>query len=152
MSQIQIKRTTSKNSDFIQLVNSLNSYLSVVDGDDHEFYDQFNGIEQLDHVVVAYDQQRAIGCGAFKEYDAKSIEIKRMFVAPEARGKKLGTAILSQLEQWAKEEGYTRSLLETGARMQDAVALYVNNGYELIPNYEPYKLMDNSRCFRKPLI
>ena len=74
-----------------------------------------------------------------------------MFVSPAARGKKLGTALLSQLEQWAQEEGYANSMLETGARMLDAIALYTNNGYVSIPNYDPYENMDNSRCFRKPL-
>jgi len=151
MSNINIIKTTSENSDFILLVNDLTRYLSVVDGDEHDFYNQYNGLEHLHHVVIVYDKENPIGCGAFKEYDSKSIEIKRMFVSTEARGKKVGSAILTHLEQWAKDEGYSQSVLETGIRMPDAIALYQNNGYKLIPNYAPYVGMDNSRCFLKQL-
>lgn len=152
MSHIRSLRTNSQNADFIALVNELTRYLSVVDGEDHDFYNQFNGLEQLHHVIVLFIDNKPVACGAFKEFDAQSIEVKRMFVSPEVRGKKLGSQVLKELEQWAIEEQYTHSYLETGKRMPDAIALYQKNDYKDIANYGPYIGIENSRCFRKKLI
>jgi putative acetyltransferase len=152
MSKLTLHRTNSKNLHFKELVVELDRYLAIADGKDHAFYNQFNRIEKLQHVIIAYYNKLPVGCGAFKSFDGEHIEIKRMFVTPELRGKKVGSAILKALEQWATEEGYTYAMLETGARMKDAVALYTRNGYTLIPNYPPYESMENSRCFRKKLL
>ena len=59
---IKLVRTNSKNTDFVSLVNHLNDYLKIIDGDDHEFYMQYNGIDVLKHTVVAYFDDIAVGC------------------------------------------------------------------------------------------
>ena len=51
---MKLLRTDHKNIDFQNLVKTLNLELSVVDGELHDFYSQFNGTENLEHVVVAY--------------------------------------------------------------------------------------------------
>ena len=91
------------------------------------------------------------GCGAIKELDDLSAEIKRMFVLPGHRNKGLGSIILAELEKWAKELTCKRCLLETGIRQPDAIALYVKNGYIAIPNYGQYAGVENSVCFEKYL-
>lgn len=149
---IDIIRTNSKNKDFIELVDCLNNYLKVVDGDDHDFYHQYNGIEMLNHVVVAYKNKRAIGCGAFKEYKTHSVEIKRMFTKPNFRGIGVAGKILSELENWAKEKGYKNCILETGKRQTQAVSFYKKMNYTIIPNYGQYKDIENSLCFKKYLV
>jgi len=123
--------------------------LTVIDGDDHDFYHQFNGLDLLKNCIVIYDKDTAIACGALKKMDTTSYEVKRMYVLPDARGKGIATRILRELETWAKELGATHCVLETGNRMQDAVQLYTKNGYERIDNYEPYIGVENSVCFRK---
>ena len=75
---MKLVRTTSDNLDFQQLVVALDAYLRIVDGDDHAFYAQFNKTDSLSNVLVCYDQEVAIGCGAFKAYDSQTVEIKRM--------------------------------------------------------------------------
>jgi len=50
---IKLTRTNSENQDFIKLVASLDNYLKTTDGDEHQFYNQYNGIDSLNHVVVA---------------------------------------------------------------------------------------------------
>ncbi len=148
---LKLKRTNSKNEDFIQLVHQLDAYLADIDGDEHDFYHQHNGIENLNNTIVAYWNEEAVGCGAFKKFDEKSIEIKRMYVHPNFRGKKIATEILIALEKWSQELGFEKCVLETGKRMKDAVAFYSKLKYVITPKFGPYKNIDNSLCFEKVL-
>lgn len=143
------KRTTSENTDFQHLVVLLDETLKILDGDEHEFYAQFNKTDKLQHVVVYYDHGNPLACGAFREYENNVVEIKRMYVEPEHRGKGIAHAILNELERWAREEGYAEAILETGKKQFEAIGLYQKAGYHIIPNYGQYKHMDNSVCMRK---
>lgn len=147
----KIVRTTAANEDFRKLVAQLDHYLAVIDGNEHDFYHQFNKIENLNQVIVIYENDIAIACGAIKELDSDSMEVKRMFTDPAHRGKGLARQVLSELEKWAAELGYRKCLLETGKRMEDAIALYTRNNYQVIPNYGQYIGVDNSVCFQKVL-
>jgi putative acetyltransferase len=144
-------RTNSENGDFIQLVARLDNLLAEMDGRDHDFYDKFNKIDKLKHVVVAYSGELPVACGAIKEYDAETMEVKRMFTDANFRGKGLASLVLAELEKWALELGYSRCVLETGKRLPNAVRLYEKSGYQLIPNYGQYIHMENSICFEKKL-
>jgi GNAT superfamily N-acetyltransferase len=144
-------RTDSANTDFQLLVHQLDRYLMGVNGDDHDFFDQFNKIDNIKHVVVLYLDGQPAGCGAIKEYEPGVMEVKRMFVPPPARGKGLATAVLKELETWAAELGYEKCILETGDTMPDAIALYKKNGYRSIPNYGQYVDVASSVCFEKHL-
>ena len=144
-------RTDSANTDFQLLVHQLDRYLMGVNGDSHDFFDQFNKIDNIKHVVVLYQDGQPAGCGAIKEYEPGIMEVKRMFVPPAARGKGLATAVLKELETWAAELGYKKCILETGDTMPDAIALYKKNGYSSIPNYGQYLGVSSSVCFEKLL-
>jgi len=144
-------KTNSAHPDFIKLVQQLDADLAERDGAEHAFYQQFNGIQQLNHVVVLYDADEPIGCGAFKEIEKDTVEVKRMYTLPAHRSKGHASNILNALEQWAKEEGYSITVLETGKRQPEAIELYKKNGYNIIPNYGQYMGIENSVCFRKKL-
>ncbi len=148
---IKIVRTDSHNPDFVALVERLDADLARRDGKDHPFYAQFNKIDAIKYAVVAYDDERAVGCGALKEYEADSMEVKRMFTLPECRGKGIAKSILSELETWAREMSYKRCILETGKKQPEAIALYTKNGYKVIQNYGQYAHVENSVCFEKHL-
>ena len=148
---IQLIKTNSTNEDFIQLVSSLDAELAIKDGEDHAFYHQFNGITNLNYVVVAYINKQAIGCGAIKPLDDKAMEVKRMFVPESSRGLGIATTILNELEAWATDLGYKKCVLETGKKQVEAIALYKKCNYQIIPNYGQYKGVDNSICFEKQL-
>jgi len=148
---IEIKRTNSDDADFMDLVRFLDSELAVIDGTEHAFYSQFNKTDKIKYAVVAYDEGIPAGCGAIKEYDDTSVEVKRMFVLTGHRNKGFGSKILRELEKWAKELSCIRCLLETGKRQPDAIALYMKNGYLQIPNYGQYAGVENSVCFEKYL-
>jgi putative acetyltransferase len=146
---ISLLRTDSTHPDFIGLVKQLDQFLADLDGEDHAFYSAFNTIQSLKHVVVAYEDGQAIGCGAFKHLTQESAEIKRMYVLPDHRGKGIAPLILNELESWAKELKHTSTTLETGKNNPIAVNLYHRLGYETIPNYGQYIGVANSVCMKK---
>lgn len=144
-------RTDSKNLDFKNLVQLLDAELAITDGAEHAFYDQFNKIDHIKYVVVGYVENRPIACGAIKEFDPQTMEVKRMYVVKSERGKSVASGILKALENWARDMSYSRCILETGVRQPDAIALYKKNNYTLIPNYGQYIGVENSLCFEKYL-
>lgn len=148
---MKLIRTNSENKDFIALVKQLDAYLAVTDGDDHAFYDQYNKLDSIKHVVVAYNNKEPLGCGAIKEFNTHTVEIKRMYTAPQSRGKGIASILLLELEAWARELSYNTCILETGVRQVEAIGLYKKNGYTLIPNYGQYTDVKDSRCFKKLL-
>ncbi len=146
-----IQRTNSSSTDFRELVKLLDADLRIKDGDDHVFYNQFNKIDTIKHVIVAYYEDIAVGCGAFKSYSEQAVEIKRMFVHPDFRGQGIAQKILRELEHWASEIGYQTCVLETGQKQLDAIQLYLKTGYKKIPNYGQYEGIENSICMQKEL-
>lgn len=148
---IQLIRTDSKNSDFIALVSALDADLAKRDGNEHSFYNQFNTIDAIRFVVVAYENEQPLGCGAIKAFSPVAMEVKRMYVTPESRGRGIATKILTELENWAGEMHFGKCILETGKRQPEAIQLYTRNGYKTIPNYGQYAGVENSVCFEKEL-
>lgn len=149
---IHLQRADSDNPDFQSLVHLLDEYLAEKDGEEHSYYAQFNKLDKIRHVIVAYADEKPIGCGAFKKYDEQTVEIKRMFVHPDFRGQRVGKLVLSELETWANELGFAECILETGWKQEEAVRLYLRSGYEIIPNYDQYIGVENSVCMRKKLV
>jgi GNAT superfamily N-acetyltransferase len=148
---ITLKRTDSEDNDFILLVMLLDKELAIVDGEEHAFYSQFNKIDLIKCVVVAYENSIPMGCGAIKDFSPGVMELKRMFVLPDSRGRGIASAVLSELEKWATELSCVKCILETGKRQNDAVRLYVKSNYKPIPNYGQYIGIENSMCFEKNL-
>lgn len=148
---IKIKRTNSDHEDFITLVKLLDAYLVIADGSDYFFYSRFNKLDKIKYVVVAYENDKPIGCGAIKKFAPNVMEIKRMYTSPESRGKGIATKVLAELEKWATELSCEKCVLETGKRQHEAVGLYKKNGYKIIPNYGQYSNMENSVCFEKEM-
>ena len=145
-------RTHSDNTDFQHLVALLDADLAIRDGDEHAFYAQFNTTGNLRNIILCYDGDTAIGCGAFREYDKEKAEIKRMFVQPEHRGHGVGLIILKELEQWAAEENYSKCILETGIKQPEAIGLYEKAGYARTKNYGQYLNIENSVCMIKAIL
>ena len=150
-SMITLIRTNSFNKDFIHLVKYLDAELAVLDGPEHEFYAQLNKTAEIKHVIVAYEDDKPVSCGAIREYSPTIMEVKRMYTLPASRGKGIATKILKELERWASELAYQKCILETGKRQPDAIWLYQKNGYNIIPSYGKYLAMENSVCFEKEI-
>ena len=148
---IELIRTNSVNPDFISLVRLLDADLAIRDGEDHGFYSQFNKVDSIKYVLVAYENGEAVGCGAIKEYSSFDMEVKRMFTHPDHRSKGIATKILTDLEGWARELGFKKCILETGIKQPEAIHVYHRCGYAIIENYGQYAGIANSVCFEKNL-
>jgi GNAT superfamily N-acetyltransferase len=146
---LSLIRTNSQNPDFIKLNKQLDAELAIRDGKDHTFYAQYNTIDEIKHIVLAYENEQMLGCGAIKFYEPGTMEVKRMFVPNDYRGKGIATKVLSELEKWASELGFNKIILETGIKQPEAIQLYKKCGYRLIPNYGQYAGVKNSVCFEK---
>lgn len=147
----QLIRTDSGNSDFIHLVKYLDADLAERDGEEHSFYNQFNKIDKIKYAVIAYENAVPLGCGAIKEYEPGTMEVKRMYVTPESRSTGIASKVLAELEKWAREMDYKKCILETGKKQPEAIRLYEKNGYKTILNYGQYAGIENSVCFEKSL-
>lgn len=145
----QLRRTNSADKDFINLVVLLDADLAIRDGKDRDFYAQYNKIDQIKYVIIAYEKEQPIGCGAIKFFDKNTMEVKRMYVTPEGRRKGVASKILSALEDWTKELEFQKCTLETGYKQPEAIAMYTKHGYKKIPNYGQYIGIKNSVCFEK---
>lgn len=102
--------------------------------------------------LVARLEGEPVGCGAVKRGPAEGVgEVKRMYVAPHARGRRVGAALLDALAEAARGLGYARLVLETGVLQPEAVALYTREGWQPVEAFGHYAASPLSRCFGKPL-
>jgi GNAT superfamily N-acetyltransferase len=119
---------------------------SWIPGTDRHQYEGAGGC-----VVLASVGAEVIGCGAFRLFDAGTVEMKRMFVRRVHRGGGIARRILEALEVEARGRGFTAAVLETGTRQPEAIALYITCGYEPIERYGTYAQYARSVCFQKML-
>lgn len=147
---MKIIRTNSQNTEFQKLVQLLNLDLAERDGNAHPL-SQFNDISNLNYVVLVLKKDKAIGCGAISEYDFNSMEIKRMYVSPEARGQRVGKKILFELENWSRELGNSKCLLFMGSKQPEAGKLYQRNNYNFIEKYGKLRDIPDCICLAKDL-
>jgi len=101
--------------------------------------------------LIARVDGEAVGCGALRRHDDRTGEVKRMYVAPGARGRGVGRALLTALQAAAADLGYRRLVLETGIRQPEAITLYESTGWTPIASYGAYRESPLSRCFELSL-
>jgi GNAT superfamily N-acetyltransferase len=144
-------KTSSNNIDFKLLAAELDAHLVEFYGNQQDFFNKHNSIDAIKHVIVVYDNENPIGCGAIKQYSETIIEIKRMYVKPEHRGQGIAATMLIALENWAKDLGYLTLILETMKAKESVISMYKKNGYSIINNYGQYKNMETSVCMSKAI-
>ena len=148
---VKLIRTDSSNEDFDALVKLLDAELFDNYGEVEKQYQQFNKFASIINVVLAYSDGVVVGCGAIKVYDPSCMELKRMFVSRKFRGLGIGILVLNELQNWSKELGCKRCILETGIKQIEAINMYKKMGYIRIPNYDQYDGLELSVCFSKEL-
>ncbi|SEO93718.1 GNAT family N-acetyltransferase [Paenibacillus sp. OV219] len=149
---IQLEKVTTDHADFGYLIELLDRDLWNRYPDTQQFFHGFNQVKLGAKAIVAYVDNKPVGCGCYREAEeAGIVEMKRMFVLEEVRGRGIARAIMNELEQWAKQEGNRRAILETGTGQPEAIALYTKLGYVQIENYEPYIGSEDSVCMGKDL-
>jgi GNAT superfamily N-acetyltransferase len=106
--------------------------------------------EQIVATVLAVDGKKAVGHAALRPFD-ESLEVKKVFVTAEARGRGISRALMGELEAIALERDVRRLVLQTGDRQPQAIGLYEAIGYRQIPVYEPYTALAVALCYSKVL-
>ena len=148
---VTIRRENRTSDSFITLIKLLDADLLERNGDLQQSYNVHNQTDYINHVVIAYFGDEAVGCASFKLIDDSTVEIKRMFVRPEFRGTGIASLVLTELEVWAVEEGFLHAILETGINNPKAIRFYQKQGYTTIPNYPPYTGNPNSICMAREI-
>ena len=114
-------------------------------------FDQFNAVDQIHDVVIVYAGGAPVACGGFKALDDDTVEIKRVFVRSEHRGRGLARRLMAELERLAAGQGYDTAVLQTGRNQPEAIGLYGALGYGVTANYPPYVGDEYSICLKKTL-
>ena len=150
---MDFRRTDGKNKDFIENCKLLDMDLDRRVGKKikRDKYRKYNQLDEIQEVIVVYENNKVIGGGAIRKYDVENIELKRVFVHTEYQGQGIGTKLVSLLIEWAIEVGYKRIILETGELLAESCAVYKKLGFKKIPNYGPYVNMPESLCMAKDL-
>ena len=140
-------------SDVRRLFEELDSYLNELYPPEENFLDlPASDVEGRSGILlVARDGGEAVGCGAVRLLSEDTGEIKRMYVSPGARGRRIGRRILNELEDWARTAGVSRLVLETGEMQHVAIDLYESAGFRCIPCFGPYVRATRSICYEKLL-
>ena len=149
---IRVVKTTSENPDFISLIKTFDIFLWERYPELKNDYWGNNLIEFNSNVFIIYLNGKAVACGCFKKYNTNTVELKRMFVSPEARGLGLAQRVIKELENEAIDQGFETMILETLYKQIEAINLYQKVGFEIVENYEPYEGLTNSVCMRKSII
>ena len=136
------------NEDFQRFYLKTEEYYSRIVGGkkNREGFIPYNLSESISDVLIAYSDGKAVGCAGLKRYSDQDVEIKRVWVEPEWRGKHIATGLMDQIEDQARKMGFKRAILQTRPIMPDAVGLYENRGYVLIGNYPPYDKLEGAIC------
>ncbi|MFF0271637.1 GNAT family N-acetyltransferase [Kribbella sp. NPDC004536] len=100
------------------------------------------------YFVVLDDQRRAVGCAALQNTDGDA-ELKRMYIAPHARGRGLARLLLTTLEQAARTAGHPAVRLSTGYLQPEAIALYESSGYTRTEPWGKYVSEPSTYCYAK---
>jgi DNA-binding MarR family transcriptional regulator len=126
----------------------LRSYFEELDRRGEQGFDPQAAISAEPHelrpphgvLLLAHLRAEPIGCGAVKLHGDEPAEIKRMWIAPAARGLGLGRRLLAELEGWATSHGARTLHMETNSVLNEAISLYRSAGYAEVPafNAEPF--------------
>jgi GNAT superfamily N-acetyltransferase len=101
--------------------------------------------------LLAGAAERVVGCGGLRTHAPGVGEIKRMYVAPHARGRGVARRLLAELEAAAVGLGMSSLVLETGDAQPEALALYASSGWEVVPSYGEFACSPRAICLGKQL-
>ena len=148
MTELEFIWTDGNNEEFHQFYLETEDYYSSIVGGkkNREGFIPYNLSESISDVLLAYMDGVAVGCAGLKKYNDSDVEIKRVWVEPDYRGRHIATELMDRIEDKAREMGFKRAVLQTRPIMEDAVGLYEKRGYELIGNYPPYDKLEGAIC------
>jgi putative acetyltransferase len=147
-----IRLEDPRQGDVMRMLSALDCYLqSLYPPESNHLLDVESLCAPNIRFFVARRGADPVGCGALR-VTAGYGEVKRMFVAPEARGQDVGRAILHRIEDQAAREGLALMRLETGIHQAAARALYRSGGYAECAPFGEYRLDPLSVFMEKRLV
>ena len=158
MAELEIRRVGYGHPDALAMVEEVQQeYVARYGGRDETPLDPLMFEPPDGSFFVGYLDGVPVATGAWRRSPVialgsdRTAEVKRMYVAPRARGAGLARRMLAHLEQSAAEHGAEVVVLETGMRQPEAISLYESSGYTPIPGFGHYKESPTSRCYARRL-
>jgi putative acetyltransferase len=152
--EIKIAAEPFDSTDTLRLIRALDEHLAGKYPPEQRFGPNLT-VEHLapglGTFVIARLDGVAIGCGAVRRLDEKTVEVKRMYVDPEVRGRGVAKEIIERLEADARAMGANRLVLETGIYQDEAISLYRRVGFSVIDCFGEYAGVPTSVCFEKAI-
>lgn len=158
MAEVEIRRVGYGHPDALLMIEEVQQeYVVRYGGRDETPLDPLMFEPPDGSFFVGYRDGSPVATGAWRRSPVSALgsdrtaEVKRMYVAPRARGRGLARRMLAHLEASAAEHGAEVVVLETGLRQPEAIALYESSGYTPIPGFGHYKESPTSRCYARRL-
>ena len=148
---MHIQFVSPESKDFRTLAALLDDYYFTLVGDIQYQYAEPNRPENMSALVVAYDGELPVGCGAWKAVDGETAEIKRIYVLPQYRRNGVATALIRALESDVAQSGRKKLILETAVDTTSSHNLYFSLGYQLREYYGSPAGAENCLCFHKEI-
>jgi GNAT superfamily N-acetyltransferase len=103
--------------------------------------------------LIAWRDRTAIGCVGWRSHGVTDevAELKRLYVAPDARGTGVAAALIAAVEESVRRTGRTRMILECGVKQPEAIACYEKAGYTRIDDFGFYKDAAGVRSYGRDL-
>ncbi len=147
---IVIKQMSVDSQEAVFMMEELSEQLKTITGSDGKSSfkrDEWNANEDI--FAVAFEDNKAVGCGGIRKLSDCTAELKRMYAKEKKKG--IGSALLAFLEKEAKKSGYEEIRLETRRINENAVQFYLKKGYHVCENFGRYKGKEEAVCFFKML-
>lgn len=147
---IIVQKAPADSPEAVELMRELSAFLLKLTGRSGEASFDAGDMDHPRSVfAIAYVDGEPAGCGAIREFEGDTAELKRMYAREKSRG--VGKRLVEFLEAEAVRLGYRKIILETGTVNENAVRFYLSNGYSVCGNYGKYIGRDDSVCFDKTL-
>lgn len=146
---MEIRKVGPESQDFRTLAAELDAYYFSLVGDIQHRYAEVNRPENMNGLAVVYDAGAPVACGAWKQVDEKTAEIKRIYVRPAYRRRHVASRLIPALEDHAMEAGFRQFILETARNTDSSHQLYLSLGYKIIEYYGSPAGAENCLCFYK---
>lgn len=126
----KIKEVTYNNPDFISLCKNLDKTQNLMIPERISFgFSSLKGLEKLQLILLAYDNNKAIACAALKPINEMTAEIARVYTEEEYRGRGIAKILINEIIEYAKENGYKELILDTWKTNTAAKTLYEKLGF-----------------------
>ena len=126
---MSIVKSSILSPEVFQLFSEHDDFIIDFLGTDSQYYTRYNENENINEVWIAYNDDKPVGCAAYRTKSLEDGELKRMFIKSEYRGRGILKKLLAIVEEHARLHGDNTLHLSTRITLEPAVTLYRNSGF-----------------------